>query len=165
MMRYQRGGLLMYAIGAVVVMALLAGAVIWVNHFIKVTWEDPAYARGAGEQLGKDSIVLEQVKTERENARTDTAKCVADAKVQSEATDRRKAAADRALIEARASKAEAQRRATEAQPQLTDLRAKAADKETKLLACQDELDVTAGALRDALRERRQGRVPAAPSKK
>jgi hypothetical protein len=66
MRRYQGGGLIMYAIGAVVVMALLAGAVIWVNHFIKVTWEDPAYTRGTDDQRAADSKVLDQVKTERD---------------------------------------------------------------------------------------------------
>jgi hypothetical protein len=167
-MRYQRGGLILYAIGAVVVMALLAGAVMWVNHFIKVTWEDPAYARGAGEQLGKDSVVLEQVKTERDqlkterdHAREDTAGCLSTMNVQSQKVNAWKSIADKSVVAAREAKVQAQKDATAQAPYIADLQAKAAAA-PKLESCEARLAKADKALDDQLRIRRG--MPAAGAK-
>lgn len=176
-MNRQRGlGIIGYLIGAAIAAAAVTASIIWINHFIYVTWEVPAYGRGhrdgVAEQLAADEPIVEGVKKERDAAKSDLAtsrgnfdnlKSTCDA--QSEATARARAAADRAKAAAIIARAEADRRAKDAAPKLADLQAKAADRSTKLLACQEELDVTAGALRDALRERRQGKAPAVPSKK
>lgn len=149
----QRGSLLFDGIIALVVLGLIAGAVIWANHFIYVTWEEPAEKRGAANQLAVDAPILEQVKTERDNAREDTRSCVAKAQIQSDEIARWKARSDANAQAAKEAKAQAQREATAAAPKIADLQAKAAAA-PKLMACEQELALSKESMRDELRRRR-----------
>lgn len=153
-MRQQRGlGLIGYLIGAAVVGALVIGALIWINKFIDDTWVRPAEIRGADRQRIADGLILEQVKSERDNARADTAACVATSKTQSDEVERWRQTAQANATLAAALKAKAKRDASEAAPKIAELQAKAAAAPV-LMACEQERDLARAALRDELRRRR-----------
>jgi len=157
------GGLIQLAIYGAIAVAV-AGAAYGAWSGFK-GWVAAPYV---AEQIAADQKVVnaananaQAAENERDNAKADTASCVAISAKQTAAIDSWRATAEANALAAKEAKAKAMREATAAAPRIADLQAKAAAV-PKLMACEDELGKAKKILQDQLRARR-GIVPSEPA--
>jgi hypothetical protein len=143
----------------VVILALVGGLAAGAMHL----WHEFTgryVEQGKQAQIAADQPVLDKAHAERDAAQSEAtaarnseASCKAAADVIAQQAQRDKARSDSLAASLADSKRRAAKAATDAAPKIDALRNDATDKTVRLLACQDELDVTAKELRAQAKER------------